>query len=259
MITIKKQYIALYTLIKHEYTRIIRIASQVFIPPIINSALYILIFGTIIGKQIGLIDHNINYSSFITPGLIIMSVIINSYNNVSSSLFNARFQKNIEEILVSPMSDNLLLIGYTFGGILRGMIVSILVYIVSCFFYFIPIKHPALTILIIILVSSIFSLTGFTNALLAKNFDDITIIPNFFLTPLTYLGGIFYTSNMLSNTWKTILHINPIFYMIKILRYAITNSKEKYIDISIFIICIIIMIFFIINKILLKKGIGLRN
>ncbi|ASQ47141.1 ABC transporter permease [Legionella clemsonensis] len=255
---IKTQTIALYTLVKRELVRMFRIASQVFLPPVITTALYFLIFGSLIGQRIGSIQ-GVSYPEFIAPGLIMMSVITNAYSNVSTSLFSVRFQKSVEEMLVSPMHNGLLLLGYVLGGVLRGFIVAILVFIVSCFFLPINFTHLTLSIIVVLLVSALFSLAGFTNAMVARNFDDVMIIPTFVLAPLTYLGGVFYATDMLSPFWRTISHFNPILYMVNALRYAMIGQQEVNILTAMVIICIIVILLAALNMILLNKGVGLRD
>jgi ABC-2 type transport system permease protein len=256
--TVNQQAVALYTLVRRETVRMLRIASQVFLPPVITTALYFLIFGTLIGHRIGPID-SISYPLFIAPGLIIMTVITNAYGNVSTSLFSLRFQKSIEEILVSPMHNGLLLLGYVLGGIIRGFIVAILVFLVAAYFVDIRIVHIGMTLLIVLLVSALFSLAGFTNAMLARNFDDVMLVPTFILAPLTYLGGVFYSTDMLPSFWQMMSHLNPIFYMVNAMRYAITGHGESNIYLSMIVICAIVFILIYINTVLLHKGVGLRD
>lgn len=255
---IKNQWIALHTLIKHEMARMFRIASQVFLPPVITTALYFLIFGNLIGERIGPIQGK-SYAQFIAPGLIMMAIITNAYSNVSTSLFNMRFQKSIEELLVSPLNNGLLLFGFLAGGILRGVIVAILVWLTSCFFVVFPFNHFILTLICILLASCLFALAGFTNALIARNFDDIMLIPTFIIAPLTYLGGVFYTTEMLSPFWQTISQLNPILYLVNALRYAMIGQIGVHIYHSLAIICIIILALLALNLSLLKRGVGLRN
>lgn len=255
---IKQQSIALYTLVRRELVRMFRIASQVFLPPVITTALYFLIFGSLIGPRIGDIQ-GIPYPLFIAPGLIMMSVITNAYTNVSTSLFAARFQRNIEEILVSPMHDSLMLLGFILGGVLRGLIVAVLVYLVSCLFMSLPIVHPLTTLLIIVVVSAIFSLAGFTNAMIARNFDDVMIIPTFVLAPLTYLGGVFYSTSMLTPFWQTVSHFNPILYMVNALRHSIIGQEEVSMTLALVIIGGLFFGLILLNLYLLKKGLGLRE
>jgi ABC-2 type transport system permease protein len=235
-----------------------RIASQVFIPPVITTSLYFLIFGSLIGPRIGDID-GVSYPMFIAPGLIMMSVIVNSYGNVSTSLFSVRFQRSVEELLISPMTNSLLLLGYVLGGVLRGVIVAFLVFLVSCYFLSVELIHLPLTLLVVFLVSSVFSLAGFTNGMLARNFDDVMLVPTFVLTPLTYLGGVFYSMDMLPSFWQKISLLNPIFYMVNALRYAMLGQAEVGMRLAISIILIMLMVLILVNMVLLNKGVGLRE
>lgn len=252
------QCIALYTLTRRELTRMFRIATQVFLPPVITTTLYFLIFGTLIGKRIGMVE-GFDYLTFIAPGLILMAVITNAYANVSSSLFSARFQKSIEEMLISPMYDASILAGYIFGGVLRGLIVAFLVFIVSCFFIQLQFNHIPMIFLVVILVSMIFSLAGFTNAMVARNFDDIMIIPTFVLAPLTYLGGVFYSANMLSPFWNTVTHFNPVYYMVSAFRYAFIGQEDVNIQLSLITMTGLLVGLIILNVVLMKKSVGLRE
>ncbi|MDR3501020.1 MAG: ABC transporter permease [Legionella sp.] len=255
---IKKQLVSLYTLVRREVVRMFRIASQVFLPPVITTTLYFLIFGSLIGPRIGEIQ-GVSYPMFIAPGLIMMSVIVNSYGNVSSSLYSVRFQKSIEEMLISPMHDSFLLLGYVFGGMVRGLIVAILVYLIASFFLTIQLSHLPMTLLVVLLVSAIFSLAGFTNAMVARNFDDIMIIPTFVLTPLTYLGGVFYSTAMLPNFWQKVSLLNPILYMVNALRQAMIGQSEVGMGLAMSIICLMLVLLTALNLYLLKKGVGLRE
>lgn len=255
---IRQQFIALYTLVRRELVRMFRIASQVFIPPVITTTLYFLIFGSLIGPRIGAIQ-GVSYPMFIAPGLIMMSVIINAYGNVSSSLFSVRFQKSIEEMLISPMHNGLLLLGYVLGGVLRGLIVATLVFLIASFFLTIDLNHLPMTLLVVLLVSAVFSLAGFTNAMVARNFDDIMLIPTFVLTPLTYLGGVFYSIDMLPSFWQHVSYLNPILYMVNALRHAMIGQEEVSMTLAMIIILFMLVTLTIINLILLKKGVGLRE
>lgn len=254
----RQQLIALYTLVRREMVRMFRIASQVFLPPVITTTLYFLIFGTLIGNRIGSID-GVNYLTFIAPGLIMMSVITNAYSNVSSSLFSVRFQKNIEEMLISPMHNGLILLGFVLGGVIRGIIVAVLVFIVSAFFASIELNHLPLTLLVVILVATLFSLAGFTNAMVARTFDDIMIIPTFILTPLTYLGGVFYSVSMLSPFWDTVTHFNPVYYIIGAFRVAMIGQKDINMSLAMGVIVVFLVILTVVNIVMLKKGVGLRE
>ena len=252
------QFIGLYTIIRREFLRMMRIASQVFLPPVITTTLYFIIFGRMIGPRIGSIN-GISYPEFIAPGLIMMTVIINSYSNVSTSLFSVRFQKNIEEILVSPLHNGLILLGYVSGGILRGVIVSILVYLIAWFFIGLEMNHLPITLLVVILVATTFSLAGFTNAMIARNFDDVALIPTFVLTPLTYLGGVFYANSMLPPFWQKISALNPILYMVNAFRHAILGKGDVNMPVAIGVTVFLVVAFTLLNLVLLKKGIGLRD
>ena len=256
--TINQQFIALYTLVRRELVRMFRIASQVFLPPIITTLLYFLIFGTVIGDKIGTIQGT-SYALFIAPGLVMMAVITNAYANVSSSLFSMRFQKSIEELLVSPMHQGLLLLGFTLSGVLRGLIVAFLVFVVSSFFLDVDFGHLPLTLLVVVLVAALFSLAGFTNGLLARNFDDVAIVPTFILTPLTYLGGVFYSTNMLPSFWQKISLFNPIFYMVSALREAMIGHQNVNLPLALSIITAILVLLAVFNMMLLKKGTGFRD
>jgi len=255
---IKQQFIALYTIVHREMVRMFRIASQVFLPPVITTLLYFLIFGTIIGSKIGSIE-GISYAEFIAPGLIMMGIIMNAYSNVSTSLFSVRFQKSIEELLVSPMHYSLILLGYVLGGVLRGFIVGVLIYLVSSFFLDIDLTHLSMTIFIILSVATLFSLAGFTNGMLARTFDDVALVPTFFIAPLTYLGGVFYTTSMLPSFWQKLSYFNPIMYMVSALRHAMIPHHAFNMSLAISVIWILLVVLTIVNLLLLKKGIGLRE
>lgn len=253
-----RQLIALYTLVRRELVRMFRIASQVFLPPVITTTLYFLIFGSLIGPRIGEI-HGVSYPMFIAPGLIMMAVIVNSYGNVSTSLYSVRFQKSIEEMLISPMHNSLLLLGYVLGGVLRGLIVAVLVYLIASFFLTVELGHLPMTLLVVLLVSAVFSLAGFTNAMIARNFDDIMIIPTFVLTPLTYLGGVFYSTTMLPPFWQKISALNPILYMVNALRQAMIGQSEVNMTLALGIILLMLILLTTLNMVLLSKGTGLRE
>ena len=256
--SINQQLIALYTLIRREMVRMFRIATQVFLPPVITTLLYFLIFGTVIGDRLGAVQ-GVSYMKFIAPGLIMMAVITNAYANVTTSLFSVRFQRSIEEMLVSPMHYSLLLLGFTLSGVLRGVIVAVLVYIVACFFMDVDLTRIPMTLLVVILVAALFSMAGFTNGMLARTFDDVAIVPTFILAPLTYLGGVFYSTSMLPAFWKKVSYYNPIFYMVSALRQAMIGNQEVDLSLATGIICIMLVVLTILNLVLLKKGVGLHD
>ena len=192
----QEQWIALTTIIRKEIHRFMRIWVQTLVPPVITMALYFVIFGTLIGSRIGEMG-GFNYMSFVVPGLIMMSVITNSYSNVVSSFYSAKFQHNIEELLVSPTPNYIILLGFICGGVARGLMVGLIVTVVSLLFTKLHIQHLGITVAIVLMTSILFSLMGFVNAVYANSFDDISIIPTFVLTPLTYLGGVFYSISLL--------------------------------------------------------------
>jgi len=207
------------TIIIREYGRIIRIWGQTLVPPAVTATLYFTIFGTVIGRRVGLMG-GFNYLQFIAPGLIIMSVIQNSYGNVVSSFFGAKFGKHIEELLVSPLPNWLIVAGYTAGGLLRGLLVGAVVTVVSLLFARLHVLHPLVIIGAVLFTSIVFSLGGFINALLAKNFDQVNWIPAFVLTPLTYFAGTFYSIHALPPWAQTVSYANPIMYMVNAFRYG---------------------------------------
>ena len=252
-----QQMVALKTIATKEYLRFIRIWIQTILPPAITIALYFIIFGQVIGSQIGDID-GYRYMDYIVPGLVLMAVITNAYGNVVSSFFSAKFHHSIEEMLVSPLPNYIILLGFVSGGLARGIIVGIIATLVSLFFSDLHIHSYSVTFSVFILTSILFSLAGFINAAYAKNFDDITIIPTFVLTPLIYLGGVFYSIKMLPEMWQTISLANPILYMVNAFHYGILGVSD--IDVStafIIIIAFIVVLYFFALR-LLRLGIGLK-
>ncbi|OQM34236.1 ABC transporter permease [bacterium endosymbiont of Pedicinus badii] len=236
-------FIALNSILKKEIKRFSRIWIQTLAPPTITMTLYFIIFGNFIGLQIKSIN-GYSYIQFIVPGLIMMTTITNAYMNVSSSFFSAKFQKSIEEILVAPIPIHIIIIGYVGGGVIRAFIVSILVICISLLFTSIKLYSGLLMVLLLLLTSVLFSLLGLFNAILAKNFDDISIVPTFVLTPLIYLGGVFYSLNLLPNFWKYISFINPILYIVNSFRYSVLGYSEVSVWIAIFILIFFIFVFY---------------
>jgi len=220
-----QERIAFFTIVRKEVRRFVRIWVQTITPPAINAILYMLIFGGLIGSRISEMD-GVPYLDFIVPGIIMMGIIINSYSNVSSSLFASKMQHYIEELVVSPVSNFTILLGFIVGGVARGLMVGILVSIVAFLFTDLSPLHPFITLTTAIMTSVLFSLGGFLNGLFAKTFDDISIVPNFVLTPLTYLGGIFYSISMLPEVWQVVSRLNPVLYMINGFRYGILGSSD---------------------------------
>ena len=217
--------IAFETIVIKEIRRFSRIWIQTLIPPAITIALYFVIFGNLVGRRVGEMG-GFQYMEFIVPGLIMMSVIQNSYSNVVSSFFSQRFQRSIEELLVSPVPNYVILIGFVVGGMARGLAVGAIVTTLSLFFADIQIVHPFITVTVILLTSVVFSLAGFINAVYANSFDDISIVPTFVLTPLIYLGGVFYSTQMLPPLWQAVSALNPIFYMVNTFRYGFLGSSD---------------------------------
>lgn len=250
--------IAFTTIINKEVTRFMRIWSQTLLPPAITMTLYFFLFGRLVGSQLNLI-HGYTYMQFIAPGLIMMAVITNAYGNVVASFFSLRFQKSIEELLISPTPNWVILTGYMGGGILRGILVGILVAAIALCFTHLKFQHPGIMAIAIIFTAAFFSLAGFTNALFAKRFDDISIIPNFVLTPLTYLGGVFYTIDQLPAKWHMIAKLNPILYMVNVFRYGLLGISDVSVVVALNIIFFGTVFLFVLNLYFLNKGVGLKS
>ncbi len=253
-----KQITAFNTLLIKEVTRFVRIWVQTMLPPAITTVLYFIIFGKLIGSQLGDID-GYSYIDYIVPGLILMAVITNSYANVVSSFFSHKFHRNIEEMIISPMPNYIILVGFIAGGVTRGVIVGVIVYVVSIFFTALPFSSPALALVILLLTAILFSLAGFINGIYARSFDDITIIPSFVLTPLTYLGGIFYSVEMLSPPWRDISLLNPILYMINGFRRGLLGVSDIDPLISITITLVFIVALTLASLHLLNKGTRIKH
>jgi len=217
--------IAFETIVTKEIRRFSRIWVQTLVPPAITIALYFVIFGNLVGRRVGEMG-GFQYMEFIVPGLIMMSVIQNSYSNVVSSFFSQKFQRSIEELLVSPVPNYVILTGFVVGGMARGLAVGAIVTTLSLFFADIQIAHPVITVTVILLTSVVFSLAGFINAVYANSFDDISIVPTFVLTPLIYLGGVFYSTQMLPPFWQAVSALNPVFYMVNTFRYGFLGSSD---------------------------------
>ena len=252
-----QQMTALRTIATKEYLRFIRIWIQTILPPAITIALYFIIFGEIIGSQIDDIN-GYKYMDYIVPGLILMAVITNAYANVVSSFFSSKFHHSIEEMLVSPLPNYIILLGFVSGGVARGLIVGIVATTVSMFFSELHIHSYAVTFSIFILTSILFALAGFINAAYARSFDDITIIPTFVLTPLIYLGGVFYSIKMLPDIWQTLSLANPILYMVNAFHYGILGVSDIDISTAFIIILGFIAVLYYFSLRLLRLGIGLK-
>lgn len=254
----KTDWVAFGTILRKEVTRFMRIWQQSMLPPAITTSLYFIIFGNLIGPRIGEMDGH-RYMDFIVPGLILMAVITSSYANVSSSLFSAKFQRSIEELIVSPTPNAIILLGYTCGGVLRGLLVGGIVTLVSLFFSRLSVHNMVVMSSIIVMTATLFSLAGFLNGMLAQKFDDVTIIPNFVLTPLTYLGGIFYSIKLLPQFWQTVSHANPVLYMINAFRYGFLGVSDIDLAVSYSLTMFFCITLFLINLRLLNTGYGMRQ
>jgi len=250
--------IALTSIWRKEINRFLRIWVQTLLPPVITMSLYFVIFGNLIGARIGEMN-GFSYMAFIVPGLIMMSVITNSYSNVASSFFNAKMQRNVEELLVAPVPNYIIIWGYVGGAVIRGLIVGFLVTCVSLFFVDLHIYNLGILIVSVLMTSILFALGGLLNAIFARSFDDISIIPTFVLTPLTYLGGVFYSISLLPPFWQGVSHFNPVFYMINAFRYGFLGVADVSLFGSFSVITIFIVIMYSVVSILLKKGTGIRT
>ncbi len=250
--------IAYATIVRKEVTRFMRIWQQTLLPPVITTSLYFVIFGNLIGPRIGAME-GFRYIDFIVPGLILMSVITNAYANVSSSFFSAKFQRSIEEIQVSPTPNWVILAGYVTGGMARGLLVGIVVTGVALLFSRLQLHSLPVMLSVIVLTAMLFALGGFMNGLFARKFDDVSIIPTFVLTPLTYLGGVFYSINLLPPFWQAVSHGNPILYMINGFRYGFLGFSDIDLPLSYLIILAFVVALFTINLALLNRGYGIRT
>lgn len=254
----KTQLIAVQTILRRELVRLFRIWPQTFLPPVITQGLYFLIFGTFIGSQIRPIQ-GFSYMAYIVPGIIMMSMITSAYMNVVFSFFGAKFQRSIEELIVAPVSHRTILTGYVLGGVLRAFITGMMVFIVSFIFVRPTIEHPFTVLLFALLTSTVFALGGFCNALFAKQFDDANIFTTFVLTPLTYLGGVFYSLDMLPPFFKTVSYINPIVYMVDGFRYGFYDIHQTNPIYGALFLLVVIIILTLINLRFLKQGRGIRS
>jgi len=250
--------IALKSILHKEVHRFMRIWVQTLVPPAITISLYFVIFGSLIGSRIGEMG-GFDYMSFIVPGLIMMSVITNSYSNVASSFFSAKWQRNVEEMLVAPVPNWVIVAGYVGGGMIRGMLVGLIVTVISLLFVDLQIHNVWVIIATVALTSALFALGGLINAIFANSFDDISIIPTFILTPLTYLGGVFYSISLLPEFWQGVSQVNPIVYMVNAFRYGFLGISDVSLTVAFAVILSFIAVLFTIAMTLITKGIGLRS
>lgn len=255
--SVQEQWIAFLTILNKEIKRFTRIWIQTLLPPAITMILYFVIFGKLIGSRIGDMG-GFSYIQFVAPGLIMMAVITNAYANVSSSFFSAKFQRSIEELLVSPTPNYIILLGYVMGGVARGVAVGLIVTMMSLFFTDLHVHYWFTTIFIVFMTSVLFSLAGFINAIYANTFDDVSIIPTFVLTPLTYFGGVFYSINLLPEFWQQVSVLNPILHMVNAFRYGMLGITDLNIGMALVGLTVFVVILFIVALHLLKTGKRLR-
>jgi ABC-2 type transport system permease protein len=254
----KQNWIAFYTIVHKEITRFMRIWQQTLLPPAITMVLYFIIFGNLVGSRIGEMG-GFDYMAFIVPGLIMMSVITSAYGNVSSSFFSTKFQKSIEEILVAPVPNWIILAGYVGGGVVRGILVGIVVSILSLWFTDLAVHNFFVMASVVILTAVVFSLAGFINGILATKFDDVSIVPTFILTPLTYLGGVFYSISMLPDFWQAVTYANPILYMVNAFRYGVLGVSDIPVIYAFVMLFAFTAVLTWISLYLLKRGKGLKS
>jgi ABC-2 type transport system permease protein len=247
-----------YTMLRKEFVRIMRIWIQTLLPPVITTSLYFIVFGTFIGSQLQQIQ-GFPYIQFIVPGLIMMSVITSSFSNTVSTFYSAKFMRNIDEILVSPTPDWLVILGFVSGGVVRGVMVGILVLGASLFFTHLAIHSIVVVVVAFLATSILFSLLGLLNGVFAKSFDAVSIVPVFVLTPLTYLGGIFYSIKLFPQFWQNVSLFNPVLYMVNAFRYGFLGIS----DINIFVCFGVLFAFLAVTVLILlylfRKGIGMKN
>ena len=249
---------AFNTIVIKEVTRVMRIWVQTIIPPAISMTLYFIIFGNLIGSRVGTMN-GFSYMEYIAPGIIMMSIMNNAYANVVSSFFGAKFQKYIEEMLIAPIPSIVILLGFITGGIARGLLVGLIVTVIALFFTELKIHNLFIICSVVLMTAILFSLGGFINAIFAKKFDDISIIPTFILTPLIYLGGVFYTINLLPDFWRFVSMLNPILYMVNTFRYGMLGVSDVSVTKAFVIITLFIILFAFISLCLLNKGVGIKT
>jgi ABC-2 type transport system permease protein len=252
------RWVGFKTIIIREYGRIVRIWAQTIVPSAVTSALYFVIFGSLIGSRVGLMD-GVPYMQYIAPGLIMMSVITNSYGNVVSSFFGAKFGKHVEELLVAPLPNWIIVLGYVGGGLLRGLLVGTAVTIVSLIFTHLAVHHVFVILAAVMLTSIVFSLGGFINAQFAKNFDQVNWIPTFVLTPLTYFGGVFYSISLLPEWARHLSYANPILHMVNAFRYGFLGVSDVHIGVAFSIMTISAVVMYGVALYFMNRGTGMRE
>ncbi len=257
--TTTTNFVALGTIVRREVMRIARIWTQTLIPPAITMTLYFIIFGKVVGSKIGIVEGGFTYMQYIVPGLVLMSIITNSYSNLTSSFFGAKFGHYVEEMLVSPMPNWVILTGYIAGGMLRGLCVGTVVLLIALLFTHLDIAHPLIMLTTAMLTSAVFALAGFVNAVFARKFDDIAIIPSFVLTPLTYLGGVFYSIKDIGEPWHTLSLADPILYMVNAFRYGVLGISDIHIWVAYAVMVLFLVGFGGFGIWLLGRGVGMRS
>ncbi|HEY6484135.1 MAG TPA: ABC transporter permease [Steroidobacteraceae bacterium] len=252
------RWIGYKTIVIREYGRIIRIWGQTIVPSVVTATLYFVIFGSLIGRRVGAMG-GYDYMQYIAPGLIMQSVITNSYANVVSSFFGAKFGKHVEEMLVSPLPNWIIVGGYATGGLLRGLLVGLAVTIVSLAFAHLHVHHVLIILAAVVLTSVTFSLGGFLNALFAKNFDQVNFIPTFILTPLTYFGGVFYSVSLLPQWAQRLSYVNPVLYMVNAFRYGFLGASDVNIRLAFMLMIAASLALFTTAVVLMDRGSGTRE
>lgn len=252
------RWVGFKTIVIREFSRILRIWGQTVVPSVVTAILYFVIFGSLIGRRVGQMG-GFDYMQYIAPGLIMMSVITNSYANVVSSFFGAKFGKHVEEMLVAPLPDWVIVLGYVGGGVVRGLLVGAAVTVVSLFFTKLHIQHFGIIIAAVLLTALVFSLGGFINAVFAKNFDQVNWIPTFILTPLTYFGGVFYSVSLLPEWAQRLSHANPILHMVNAFRYGFLGVSDVSVGAAFALMIVVAAVLFAVAVMLMTRGKGMRE
>ena len=254
-----QKWVSFYTIVRKDVVRIVRIWAQTFLPSVVTSALYFLIFGAFLGSRIGEV-HGVPYILFVVPGLVMLAVVTNSYMNTSFTMFMSKFfARTIDEILVSPTPPWLLVAGYVAAGVLRGVVIGVLVLLVSLFFTDLVVHSYLILLLFLVLTSVVFALAGLVNGVYAKSIDGINIVPTFVLTPLVYLGGVFYSTESLPGFWAALTKFDPIFYVVNGFRYGFLGVSDSPILLSVGILLALAFLFLGANIYLIRTGLGLRQ
>ncbi len=255
---LRANYVAFKTILIKEILRFVRIWVQTLIPPGVSMGLYFVVFGHLIGSRLGDVD-GVSYMDYIVPGIILMSVITNSYSNVVSSFYATKYHRHVEELLVSPVSSSIILWGYVAGGVARGLAVAAVVTAVAMFFADLRVVHYGIGLLVLVSTAVLFSIAGLINAIFGKSFDDISIVPTFVLTPLTYLGGVFFSIEILPEFWRQISLLNPVLYMVNGFRYAMLGTSDVTLTKALTITFVFIVLLSSLALFLLKRGVGIKN